>query len=89
MQSAAVMSLDVEGIFTTAATATVIMLMSDEAGWSRGTPERRRLASVLVGLVAGAGAGAYLLLNARAYAPILPLVVTLAVISAASVLIRR
>ena len=89
IQSAAVMSLDVKGVFTTAATATVIMLMSDEAGWSRGTPERRRLASVLVGLVAGAAAGAYLLLNARAYAPILPLVVTLAVISAASVLIRR
>jgi uncharacterized membrane protein YoaK (UPF0700 family) len=31
----AVMSLDVKGIFTTAATATVIMLMSDEAGWSQ------------------------------------------------------
>jgi uncharacterized membrane protein YoaK (UPF0700 family) len=89
MQSAAVMSLDVKGIFTTAATATVIMLVSDEAGWSPATPERRRLASVLVGLVAGAAAGAYLLLNARPYAPILPLVVTLAVITAASVLIRH
>lgn len=89
MQSAAVMSLDVKGIFTTAATATVIMLMSDEAGWSRSTSERRRLASVLAGLVAGAAVGAYLLLHVRAYAPILPLVVTVAVISAASVFIRR
>lgn len=83
LQSAAVMSLDVKGVFTTAATATVIMLIGDEAGWSESTPERRRLASVLVGLVAGAAAGAYLLLHARAYAPILPLAATLAVISAA------
>jgi uncharacterized membrane protein YoaK (UPF0700 family) len=89
MQSAAVMSLDVKGVFTTAATATVIMLMSDEAGWSRSTAERRRLASVVAGLVAGAAAGAYLLLHARPYAPILPLVVTVAVISAAPVFVRR
>jgi uncharacterized membrane protein YoaK (UPF0700 family) len=85
MQSGAVMSLDVKGIFTTAATATVIMLMSDEAGWSQSAPERRRLAAVLVGLVAGAAGAAFLLLHARAYAPILPLVVTLAVIMTASV----
>lgn len=89
MQSAAVMSLGVKGVFTTAATATVIMLMSDEAGWSESTSERRRLASVLAGLVAGAATGAYLLLHVRAYAPILPLVVMVAVISAASVFIRR
>jgi uncharacterized membrane protein YoaK (UPF0700 family) len=85
VQSGAVMSLDVKGVFTTAATATVIMLMSDEAGWSRSARERRRLAGVVVGLVAGAAAGASLLLHARAYAAILPLVSTLLVIATASV----
>jgi uncharacterized membrane protein YoaK (UPF0700 family) len=84
IQSGAIMSLDVKGIFTTAATATVIMLMSDEAGWSQSGPERRRLAAVLVGLVAGAAAAAFLIFHARAYAPALPLVVTLAVVATAS-----
>jgi uncharacterized membrane protein YoaK (UPF0700 family) len=72
MQSGAVMSLGVKGIFTTAATATMIMLMSDEARWSSSAPERRRLAGVLVGLVAGSAAAAFLLLHARSYAAILP-----------------
>jgi uncharacterized membrane protein YoaK (UPF0700 family) len=85
LQSGAVMSLDVKGVFTTAATATMIMLMSDEAGWSHSSPERRRLAGVLAALVAGALAAGLLLLHARAYAPILPLVVTLIVIATASV----
>jgi uncharacterized membrane protein YoaK (UPF0700 family) len=85
IQSGAIMSLDVKGIFTTAATATVIMLMSDEAGWSQSAPERRRLAAVLVGLVAGAVAAGLLIFHARAYAPILPLVITLAVIMTAAV----
>jgi uncharacterized membrane protein YoaK (UPF0700 family) len=81
IQSGAVMSLDVKGVFTTAATATVIMLMSAEAGW---TPsDRRRLAGVVAGMVAGAAAGAFLILHARSYAPILPLVVTLMVIAGA------
>lgn len=87
-QSGAVMSLDVKGVFTTAATATVIMLMSDEAGWSRSAAERRRFAGVLVGLVAGATAGAALLLHARSYAAVLPLVVTAAVIGGATVVLR-
>jgi uncharacterized membrane protein YoaK (UPF0700 family) len=73
MQSAAVMSLDVKGIFTTAATATMIMLMSDEAGWSRSKAEVARFAAILVSLVAGAAAGAFLIFHARSYAPLLPL----------------
>jgi uncharacterized membrane protein YoaK (UPF0700 family) len=85
IQSGAIMSLDVKGIFTTAATATVIMLMSDEAGWSQSASERRRLAAVLVGLVAGAAAAAFLIFHARSYAPVLPLVVTLAVVATASI----
>jgi uncharacterized membrane protein YoaK (UPF0700 family) len=85
MQSGAVMSLDVKGVFTTAATATLIMLMSDEAGWAKSSADRRRLAGVLVALVAGATAAGFLLLHARVYAPILPLVVTLIVVATASV----
>jgi uncharacterized membrane protein YoaK (UPF0700 family) len=84
MQSGAVMSLDVKGVFTTAATATLIMLASDEAGWSQSQRERRRMAGVLVALVAGATAAGLLLTHARPYAPVLPLVVTLIVIASAS-----
>jgi uncharacterized membrane protein YoaK (UPF0700 family) len=79
-QSGAVMSLDVKGVFTTAATATVILLASDEAGWSRSKAERRRFAGVLVGLVAGAAAAAFLLLQARIYAAILPAALTVLVV---------
>jgi uncharacterized membrane protein YoaK (UPF0700 family) len=89
VQSGAVMSLDVKGIFTTAATATVIMLMSDEAGWSQSAPERRRFVAVLVGLVVGAAAAGFLLLHARVYAPVLPLVMTVAVVTTASVALKR
>jgi uncharacterized membrane protein YoaK (UPF0700 family) len=88
MQSGAVMSLNVKGVFTTAATATVIMLMSDEAGWSQSAAERRRLATVVVGLIAGAAAAAFLLIHARVYAPILPLVVTVAVVVTAWVALK-
>jgi uncharacterized membrane protein YoaK (UPF0700 family) len=88
MQSAAVMSLNVKGVFTTAATATVIMLMSDEAGWSRSAHERQRFVGVILALVAGAAAGTFLLLHVRAYAPVLPLVVTLLVIAAAGLALR-
>lgn len=83
LQSGAIMSLDVKGIFTTAATATVIMLMSDEAGWSRSKAELLRLAAILVSLVAGAAAGAFLLLHARSYAPLLPLFATALVVATA------
>ena len=83
IQSGAVMSLDVKGVFTTAATATLIMLMSNEAGWSSSQVERRRLVGVLVALVTGAAAGTLALLHARAYAALLPLSATLAVIAVA------
>ena len=88
IQSTAVMSLDLKGVFTTAATATLILLVSDEAGWSRSTSERRRLGGVLLGLFAGAAAGGALVLHARTYAPVLPLAVTLAVIASASIALR-
>jgi uncharacterized membrane protein YoaK (UPF0700 family) len=60
MQSAAVRSLHVDGVFTTAATATVIFLAGDIVNWSGTGAERRRLAGVLVSLFIGATAGGLL-----------------------------
>ncbi|EEF58913.1 YoaK family protein [Pedosphaera parvula] len=89
MQSAAVRTLHVEGVFTTAATATIIVLVSDIAYWPRTEAERQRLAGILVSLFIGATAGGLLLVYARLYAPILPFLVTLATISAARILFRE
>ena len=88
VQSAAVMSLGVTGVFTTAATATVIYLMSDVAGWSPSAIEKERLIGVLVSLFAGIAAGAWLFMHARVYAPVLPLIVTVVVIVGASIALK-
>src|SRR4051794_15932757 len=66
VQSGAILSLGVAGVFTTAATATLMFLSRDVASWSRSAPERRRLAGVLAGLLAGASAGGVPLLPPRA-----------------------
>jgi uncharacterized membrane protein YoaK (UPF0700 family) len=89
LQSGAVMALAVTGVFTTAATATVMFLMRDEAerGSSRAA-ERARYARVLVALVAGALTGALLLVHARTYAPVLPLAATALVIATGSIALR-
>jgi uncharacterized membrane protein YoaK (UPF0700 family) len=71
LQSGAVSTLGVRGIFTTAATATVITLMAGAAERT-GFGERVRLVQVLAALIAGAAAGAFLLDYARTYAPALP-----------------
>jgi len=86
LQSGAILALGVTGVFTTAATATVIFLMRD-VGERRGTEpaERARLAGVLVGLVAGAASGALVLAHARPYAPVIPLATTAVVIATASI----
>jgi uncharacterized membrane protein YoaK (UPF0700 family) len=84
MQSAAVRTLHVEGVFTTAATATIIFLVADLTNWSSTGSERRRLASVLVSLFVGATAGSMLLVRAHNYAPMLPLVVTGAAVAIAA-----
>jgi uncharacterized membrane protein YoaK (UPF0700 family) len=84
-QSGAVLKLGVTAVFTTAATATVIVLMSDYAGGEGSTAEGPRLQHLVVALVVGAGAGGLLLTHARLYAPALPMLVTAAVIVAASV----
>src|SRR5215210_6589333 len=88
VQSGAVMTLAVPGVFTTAATATVIFLMKDVASSARAS-ERARLAGVLVALFAGATASALLLVHARSYAPVLPLGATAAVLVTAGVAFRH
>jgi uncharacterized membrane protein YoaK (UPF0700 family) len=84
MQSAAVRALRVDGVFTTAATATVIFLAADLASWPITTVERRRLVTVVLSLFVGATAGGFLLLRAHLYAPILPLVITAGVVATAA-----
>jgi uncharacterized membrane protein YoaK (UPF0700 family) len=85
LQSGAVMALAVQGVFTTAATATVMFLMRDvAAGPGSAGAERVRLAAVLGALFGGATAGGLLLVHAHAYAPALPLVMTTLVIATAS-----
>jgi uncharacterized membrane protein YoaK (UPF0700 family) len=80
IQTGAVVSLGLRAVFTTAATATVVNLMGDLAGWPLTDRERGRFAGVLIGIVAGAAAGAALIASARTVAPVLPLVVSLLVI---------
>jgi Protein of unknown function (DUF1275) len=89
LQSGAVAALAVTGVFTTAATATVIFLMKDVADRAGSEPAARaRLAGVLVALAAGAAAGGLLLVWARAVAPVIPLAATGLVIATASVTFR-
>jgi uncharacterized membrane protein YoaK (UPF0700 family) len=88
VQSGAVLSLGLPGVFTTAATATLVGLMGDLAGWPLSANARGRLAGVLVGLLAGATAGALLLASARTYAPVLPLTATILVIATAPLALR-
>jgi uncharacterized membrane protein YoaK (UPF0700 family) len=72
-QTAAVFSLGIQGVFTTAATATFTVLSGDSAHWSNTEPERRRLAALLVALTVGGVAGGLLMVHARDFAPLLPL----------------
>jgi uncharacterized membrane protein YoaK (UPF0700 family) len=84
MQTTTIFSLGVRADFTTAATATLAVLMGDLAGWSQTRGERRRLAGTIVGLFVGAVIGGVLIVNARAWAPAFPVVVTGLVITAAA-----
>jgi len=76
MQFATAFSLGVRADFTTAATATVAVLMGDLAGWSQTRGERRRLAATLVGVFVGGAIGAVLWVNARTWAPAFPVAMT-------------
>ena len=86
LQSGAILALGVQGVFTTAATSTVMFLMRDVAARSdSAATERGRLARELVALCAGATAGGLLLVHARTYAPVLSLVATALVVAIASI----
>jgi len=84
LQSAAVRKLDLGGIFTTAATGTVIVLASDLVNFRKTADERRRARGVLIALVIGATVGGWLLFHAPAYAPAFPLAVTALVVATAA-----
>jgi len=84
MQSAAVRRLHVDGVFTTAATATIIFLAGDLAYWSATAKERRRLTGVLASLFVGATAGGLLSVHAHIYAPVLPFVITVVAVATAA-----
>jgi uncharacterized membrane protein YoaK (UPF0700 family) len=89
MQSAAVRRLRVDGVFTTAATATIIFLVGDIADWPATSVERRRFAGVLISLFVGATAGGLLLVRAPLYAPVLPFVITAAAVLTAAIVLRE
>jgi uncharacterized membrane protein YoaK (UPF0700 family) len=89
MQSAAVRTLHVEGVFTTAATATIIFLVGDITNWSATTVERRRFTGVLVSLFLGATAGGLLLVHAHIYAPLLPFAITVVTVATAAIVFRE
>lgn len=89
VQSAAVRSLHVDGVFTTAATATFIFVMGDFVSWSESADERRRLWGVLIFLFLGALAGGLLLVHAHIYAPVLSFLATFLVVVTAAVVFRR
>ena len=82
MQSGAILSLGVKGVFTTAATAT-LMYLSREFATESSVAERARHAGVLLALLAGATAGGLLLEHARTFAALLPLAVTILVVAIA------
>jgi uncharacterized membrane protein YoaK (UPF0700 family) len=79
IQTAAVRSLGVQGVFTTAGTFTLVAFTGVLAG-ARSRSEMPRLVGVLVGLVTGAVGGGLLFVHARSYGPVLPLVMTILVI---------
>ena len=89
IQSAAVRSLHVEGVFTTAATATFIFVMGDFVNWCESAEERMRLWGVLISLFVGALAGGLLLVHAQIFAPVLSFVVTIFVVITAEIVFRN
>jgi uncharacterized membrane protein YoaK (UPF0700 family) len=89
MQTTTIFSLGVRADFTTAATATLAVLMGDLAGWSQTRGERRRLAATVIGLFIGAVTGGVLMVNARTWAPVFPLVVTGLVVAAVALVFER
>jgi uncharacterized membrane protein YoaK (UPF0700 family) len=87
LQMNAIRALHVPGISTTAASATLVSVISGISTWSLKAPAARRLTGVLVGMAAGAFVGDWMLTHAHTYAPVLPaLVIALVLVIAATAL---
>lgn len=83
MQSDAVAALGVAGVTTTYVTGTLTGLLRGLVVGGDDVPNRLRRAGVLAGLLVGAVVGAVLLVETRRFAPVLPLAVTVSVLTAA------
>jgi hypothetical protein len=83
MQSAAVKWLKVEGVFTTVASATVILLMENITAGPMTGSQGWRLAGVVVSLFAGATAT--VLVHTPICAPVLPFGTTIVMAAAAAI----
>jgi uncharacterized membrane protein YoaK (UPF0700 family) len=84
MQSGCGRALRVGGIYTTAITATLVVLISDIA-YAPGAVEKwRRLASVLLSSLIGVIVGGVLVQHARVFAPAFPFLMTLAAVTTAT-----
>jgi len=84
IQSAAIFSLGLRAVFTTAITATVTVFSADFAGWAQPRSERYRLLAVALGVFAGAALGAFFLDHAQRWAPVLPLGLSAFAVAAAA-----
>ncbi|MFE9768301.1 YoaK family protein [Streptomyces sp. NPDC005808] len=89
LQMNAIRSLHVPGISTTAATATFISWVSGITTWTLKPAAARRLTGVLVGMVAGAFVGDWMLSHAHTYAPVVPVAVIAVVIAIASGMLKQ
>jgi uncharacterized membrane protein YoaK (UPF0700 family) len=81
LQMNAVRALQVPGVSTTAFTATYIAFASGIATWSLTEHAVRRLGGTIVAMVVGAFLGDWMLGHAHAYAPLVPVIVTAAVLA--------
>ena len=76
IQSGFVGSLDVKGVFTTAATGSLINLFREVADRRVSDTDPARNVRLLICLIGGAAAGGVLLADARTYAALVPTVAT-------------
>jgi uncharacterized membrane protein YoaK (UPF0700 family) len=89
IQMDAVRSLQIPEISTTATTATLVSLVNNIAHWSHSSAAIRGLRlRIIVAMAAGAAVGTIVLVHARLYAPVLPLIATVFVVVIASVALK-
>jgi uncharacterized membrane protein YoaK (UPF0700 family) len=88
LQMNAVRALQVPGVSTTAFTATFIALASGIATWSLTEHAVRRLGGTIVSMAVGAFLGDWMLGHAHPYAPVVPVIVTAAVIAVARLVLK-